>query len=147
MSELLIPFSLKNPWAFPLHGLPLRCSIPLPQGVVKNPAKELALVDEKGRDCSAQWRVLSTWNDGSARFALMDYAEAEMPPRSAQKYTLQRRGGKMAASRRTTIKVTETAEALRGIRITNAAVNIRTSKPHKNTVIHQRNCYTCHKNL
>ena len=110
--SIRLSFSLGNPWKFPLHGLPLRCSIPLPEGAVRDPAKELALLDERGRDCAAQWRVLSTWNDGSARFALMDYAEAKLPPRATRKFTLQRRAGKLKAAKRTAIKVTEDASGI-----------------------------------
>ena len=69
-----VPFRLSNPWEFPRFGVPLRASIPLPAGAVGDPAAEMALVDEQGRDVGAQWKVLSTWQDGSARFALMDYA-------------------------------------------------------------------------
>ena len=108
-----IPFSLGNPWKFPVHGLPLRCSVPLPEGFLRDPARELALVDEQGKDCAAQWRVLSTWQDGSARFALMDFAEGEMPPRTTRKYALQRRQGRLApAPKRRRIKVTQSASAL-----------------------------------
>lgn len=89
--DFKISFTLANPWKFPLHGLPLRCSIPLPEGAVNDPARELVLLDEGGADCAAQWRVLSTWNDGSARFALMDYAEAELPARTTRRLTLQTR--------------------------------------------------------
>ena len=105
--------TLANPWKFPLHGLPLRCSVPLPQGAVADPARELALTDEHGRDVGAQWRVLSTWNDGSARFALLDYAEAEVEPRTTRRYVLRRRQGKLAAAPpRPTIRVRQTAAAL-----------------------------------
>lgn len=94
------PFAIGNPWKFPLHGKPLRASIPLPRGAVRNPARELCLVDEKGRDVGAQWRVLSKWNDGSARFALMDYAEATLPPRTTRKFILkERRGAKIAKAK------------------------------------------------
>ena len=112
-NALKIPFTLCNPWKFPLHGLPLRCSVPMPQGLVTNPAKELVLADEKGRDCSAQWRVLSTWDDGSARFALMDYAEPLLPPRTTRKFTLQTRNGKpAAATKRPIIRVKNTANTM-----------------------------------
>ena len=43
----------------------------------------MALTDVQGRDVGAQWKVLSTWKDGSVRFALMDYAAAELKPRSS----------------------------------------------------------------
>ena len=107
-----IPFSLANPWKFPLHGLPLRCSVPFPQGELKDPARELALVDETGADCAAQWRVLSTWNDGSVRFALLDYAEAVLPPRTTKRYTLQSRGETSVGAPHAAITVTEDAETL-----------------------------------
>ena len=111
-SVLSIPFSLGNPWKFPLYGLPLRCSIPLPEGMVFDPVKELALVDEEGKDCAAQWRVLSTWNDGSARFALMDYAEAVLPPRASKRYTLQPRGEMPAGEPRAPITVIDNGDFL-----------------------------------
>lgn len=87
-----LSFSIGNPWKFSQYGLPFRCSIPLAQGLVRDPAAELALLDEEGRDCAAQWRVLSTWPGGSARFALLDYAEPETAPRTTRRYTLQFRG-------------------------------------------------------
>ena len=103
-----IPFSLNNPWKFPMHGIPLRCSVPLPQGFVRDPRQELALVDERGADCAAQWRVLSKWKDGSARFALMDYAEGEITPRTNRSYKLRRRDGKLATTQCAAIPVRET---------------------------------------
>jgi hypothetical protein len=87
-----LSFSIGNPWKFPQYGLPFRCSIPLAQGLVRDPAAELALLDEEGRDCAAQWRVLSSWPGGSVRFALLDYAEPETAPRTTRRYTLQFRG-------------------------------------------------------
>jgi hypothetical protein len=110
--EISIPFTLSNPWKFPLRGVPLRCSIPLPEGAVRKPARELALVDERGRDVAAQWRVLSTWNDGSVRFALMDYAAAELPPRTTRSYTLESRTAKRPPVKGATIKVRQTATTL-----------------------------------
>jgi len=111
-AELSIPFGLGNPWKFPLYGLPLRCSVPLAEGRVRDPARELALVDEQGNDCAAQWRVLSTWNDGSARFALMDYAEAELPPRANRRYELKERGTTEATQPTNAIQVTEQQDCL-----------------------------------
>ncbi|MDP7395391.1 MAG: hypothetical protein QF541_00900 [Lentisphaeria bacterium] len=108
-----ISFSLANPWKFPLYGLPLRCSVPLPEGAVQDPAGELVLIDDRdGTDCAAQWRVLSTWNDGSARFALMDYAEAEMPPRTTRTYSLVERREAPDTCERTMIAVTDDADSL-----------------------------------
>ena len=95
--KLDLPFQLNNPWKFPLHGLPLRVSIPLPQGVVRDP-RELCLVDEKGRDVGAQWQVLTTWKDGSARFALMNYAEPHLPPRTRRCYQLKRQTSRRATN-------------------------------------------------
>jgi len=100
MEQFAVTFSLGNSASHPRYGVPLRCSVPLPQGAVRDPAGELMLVDEAGEDCAAQWRVLSRWKDGSARFALMDYAEAELPPKTTRSYTLVRRpaGAASAAS-------------------------------------------------
>jgi hypothetical protein len=111
-STLDIPFQINNPWAFPVHGMPLRCSVPFPQGHIKDPAAELMLLDEKGADMAAQWRVLSKWKDGSARFALMDYAEADVPPRTAFQYRLQARDQKKAGVPRKAIRVRETSDSL-----------------------------------
>ena len=106
-------FPLGNSWKFPLHGLPLRCSVPLPEGAVVDPADELVLLDEEGRDCCAQWRVLSTWNDGSIRFALLDYAAATLPPRSTRRFSLARRAAAVTpAPAQPALRVTETAETL-----------------------------------
>ncbi len=105
-----IPFTLANPWKFPLFGLPLRCSVPLAERLVRDPRRELALTDDAGRDCGAQWRVLSTWPDGSARFALLDYAEPEVPPRTTRRYTLARRAGRPAAA--AGVRVTRTARSI-----------------------------------
>lgn len=112
VETLAIPFSLGNPWGFPLYGLPLRCSVPLPQGEVTDPAGELALVDESGVDCAAQWRVLSTWDDGSIRFALLDYAEAVLPPRTGKRYTLKPREHTPIGTPHAAITVTEDADTL-----------------------------------
>lgn len=111
-SDFKIPFVLKNPWRFALHGVPLRCSVPLPKGLVREPHSELALIDEHGNDCAAQWRVLSTWRDGTVRFALVDYAEADLPPQSAYQYVLQSRGNMARAEPRHAIRVTEIGDAL-----------------------------------
>lgn len=89
--DLAIPFALTNPWKFAQYGMPLRCSVPLPQGWVRDPMAGLALLDERGRDAGAQWRVLSRWPDGTARFALMDYAAEALPPRTTRSFTLRQR--------------------------------------------------------
>lgn len=113
MDDLSVPFTLDNPWAFALHGLPLRCSVPFPQGGVREPAQELVLTDEQGRDLAAQWRVLSSWKDGSVRFALMDYAEAVVPPQTTRRYTLGRRqGDEPTAEPAATIRVDNGEDAL-----------------------------------
>ena len=95
---LNVSFQLGNPWEFPLRGIPLRCSVPLPQGSVRDPSSDLVLLDEKGLDLGAQWRVLSRWKDGTARFALMDYSEAVIPPRTNRAYHLKRREGSSSKS-------------------------------------------------
>lgn len=111
--DIEIPFALNNPWGFPLHGLPLRCSVPLARGRVRNPGRDLVLADEQGRDCGAQWRVLSSWDDGSARFALLDYAEKHIPPRTRRQYLLKTRPEKTAAATgRGGIRVRESAATL-----------------------------------
>jgi len=105
-----LSFKLSNPWRFPILGMPLRCSIPLPQGLVNNPSSELILLDEKDHDCHAQWRVLSRWNDGSVRFALMNYAEEIIAPRKTYNYvlTLQSLAGKIKrGEKKISIKVKE----------------------------------------
>ena len=113
-----IAFTLDNPWEFPRYGMPLRCSVPLPIGIVRDPAAQLALLDEAGHDVVAQWRVLSTWNDGSARFALMDYAAGEIEPRSSRKLKLisceRRKSGQAIAEAtgRAAIKVQEDRQSL-----------------------------------
>lgn len=113
MTDINAPFSLSNPWGFPVDGRPLRCSVPLPQGAVKDPAKELVLCDAEGRDVGVQWRVLSTWKDGSARFALFDYAEPGLAPRETKRYTLtQRKGNEKPAPSRAVIQVNRTGDAV-----------------------------------
>ncbi|NQU10968.1 hypothetical protein HQ590_09275, partial [bacterium] len=111
-NDFSIPFTLANPWKFPRHGMPLRCSVPLPRGLVRDPARSLALTDEKGKDVGAQWRVLSRWPDGSVRFALMDYAATVLPPRTTRRYTLQPRAKTAPARHRPGIKVAETRDRL-----------------------------------
>lgn len=112
MNTFPIPFSLKNPWKFPLHGLPLRCSIPFPEGTLRDPAAELILLNEDGRDCEAQWRVLSSWDDGSVRFALLNYAEATIPPRETRTYEVRARDQACAHVECTSIAVTEEPDKL-----------------------------------
>jgi len=113
MKELAIPFRLENEAAFPRYGLPLRCSVPLPEGAVRDPAAELMLADADGNDCAAQWRVLSRWKDGSARFALMDYAEAVLSPKTKLAYALKNRpAGRKPAKPKHAIKVREDESAL-----------------------------------
>lgn len=112
-TDLEIPFSLNNPWAFPLYGLPLRCSVPLARGRVRHPDRQLVLVDEEDRDCGAQWRVLSRWDDGSVRFGLMDYAESCLLPRTRRAYRLRiRRKRGNAAAKRGGLRVRRTAATL-----------------------------------
>src|SRR5438105_2635611 len=82
------PFTLANPWAFPRYGMPLRCSVPIPKGQVKDPTSDLVLLDEERVDAGAQWQVLSTWPDGSTRHALMNYAEPVIQPRQTRSYRL-----------------------------------------------------------
>jgi len=111
-TSFAIPFSLGNPWKFPVTGMPLRCSVPLPPQFVTDPACDLVLVDEAGGDCAAQWRVLSRWPDGSARFALMDFAEGDIAPRARRRYTLQQRTGQLPVTPRQTMTVQEDAQTI-----------------------------------
>ncbi|MCC7193689.1 MAG: hypothetical protein IT444_13015 [Phycisphaeraceae bacterium] len=111
--KLDIPFSLSNPWEFPIHGMPLRVSVPLPRGAVRDPAKELVLLDQEGRDVQAQWRVLSKWKDGSACFALMDYSAATIAPRTQLNFKLARRLGELPkAPIQSVIKVKEDSKSI-----------------------------------
>ncbi|OGV67479.1 MAG: hypothetical protein A2498_02295 [Lentisphaerae bacterium RIFOXYC12_FULL_60_16] len=112
MQSWEVPFKLSNPWKFPLHGVPLRASIPLPEGEVRDPARELRLEDEAGHDCHAQWRILSTWKDGSARFVLMDYAQAELAPRTTRAVRVVRCNPPAAPALPAGIQVYETADTL-----------------------------------
>lgn len=104
-----VGFSVSNPWPFDRFGLPLRVSVPLAEGSVMEPGRELMLVDEAGRDVGAQWRVLSKWKDGSARFALMDYAEGKVEARKTSKLKLMRReAAGLSVAEKSRIKVTQT---------------------------------------
>jgi hypothetical protein len=83
-----LPFQIRNSQDVPLTGVPLRASVPLPQGQVHDPSRDLALIDEEGKAVAAQMKVLAPWPDGSARFVLLDYAAAELAPGESRLYTL-----------------------------------------------------------
>ncbi|MFQ6096460.1 MAG: hypothetical protein ACE5O2_01950, partial [Armatimonadota bacterium] len=51
-------------------GYPLSCGVPLPEGAVAD-VSLLSLADPAGRDLHAQIRPLSSWPDGSVRWALV----------------------------------------------------------------------------
>ena len=108
MTHIDAPFQFANPWAFEQRGLPLRCSLPFPEGAINDPTDELAFTNESGEDLAAQWTTLSRWKDGSVRFALMDYAADVVPPRTTLKYRLTRKQGSKAASPTTGITISET---------------------------------------
>jgi hypothetical protein len=51
---------------------PVRVGVPLPRGVLRDPA-QLRLLDLNGRDCPMDARVSDRWSDGSIRWALLDF--------------------------------------------------------------------------
>ena len=82
---------------------------------MRDPAAELALLNGSGQDVRAQWGVLSTWKDGSARFALMDYAAGHLPPRTSVALKLTKRDGAKAPSQapdRAAIRVQDDSKTL-----------------------------------
>jgi len=83
-----LSFTVNNPQFIEMTGVPLRASVPMPEGAITDPAKELALVDEEGRAVNAQWKVLAPWPDGSVRFVLIDYAVARMAPEESRQFRL-----------------------------------------------------------
>jgi len=83
-----LSFHITNPQEIEMTGVPLRASVPMPEGAINDPARDLALVDEQGRAVKAQWKVLAPWADGSVRFVLIDYAVAKMAPGESRKFHL-----------------------------------------------------------
>jgi len=86
--EVNLPFTVRNPHDIEMTGVPLRASVPMPEGAINDPAKELSLVDEADRAITAQWKVLAPWPDGSVRFLMVDHAVAKMAPGESRQLRL-----------------------------------------------------------
>ena len=71
-----IPLPLQTPGNLPGAGYPVRCGVPLPEGLV--PAGSLfALRDPAGRPAPAMVTETSHWRDGSVRWVLCEFPAAE----------------------------------------------------------------------
>jgi hypothetical protein len=86
-----LPLNFSNPWGFAKCGVPLRVSIPFPAGAVRDPARDLQILEGED-EIAGQWRTLSAWPDGSARFVLLDLA-SDLEPRARRALSLQMRDG------------------------------------------------------
>ncbi len=80
--------------------------VPFPAGLVKDPGR-VVLLDSDGEACPAQTRTLSSWKDGTARWALFDFAG-----RAGRTYQIDFRRGDPAPAPRRPIRISRTRERI-----------------------------------
>ncbi|MGD0946522.1 MAG: hypothetical protein ABSA52_03750 [Candidatus Binatia bacterium] len=81
---------------------PITAGVPFPQGLVTDPAR-LVVTDDSGRATPVQARVLSRWQDGSVRWALLDW-QTDLEARQTRRFRVAP-GAPVATTR--TVKVRE----------------------------------------
>lgn len=67
-----VPVRIGGLGRFPGPGVPVRCGLPLPCGMVRGSAP-VRLRDADGRDTPAQAEPAAYWHDGSIRWLLLDF--------------------------------------------------------------------------
>jgi hypothetical protein len=64
--------------------------MPFPKGFM-SPDENLQVLDDEGRPLTRQWLVTAHWDDGSVKWATVDF-QADMLPRSTRKFTVDLTG-------------------------------------------------------
>ena len=94
---LSIPFSLGNPWKFPLHGLPLRCSIPYRRGRCSIRRRSWRWWTRRGRTARRSGGALHL--ERRLRRGCADGLRGVAAARASKRYTLRPRGRRRRGSR------------------------------------------------
>jgi hypothetical protein len=90
-----VPLTVRNPLELARVHAPVTSGVPFPPGHL-TAAKNVRLLDQRGREVPVQTEVLSRWPDGSIRWLLLDF-QADAPAEGVGTYTLEYgegRGGK-----------------------------------------------------
>ncbi len=84
-----IPITVAEPSGVARSSETVRSGVPFAKGAVKS-LDELILIDFQGRPVPAQFETLSSWEDGSQRWTLLNFRES-VGANSANAYTLRTR--------------------------------------------------------
>jgi hypothetical protein len=86
-----ISLELEEPTGVARHHWPVTRGVPFPAGSLQDSA-HLRLVDESGVEVALQTKCLSTWPDGSVRWALLHF-QADLEPQARPRYRLEHGAG------------------------------------------------------
>jgi hypothetical protein len=105
-AAISIPVSITEPSGTARSGEGVHSGIPFAKGTVKS-VDELLLVDAQGKPVPVQFETLSKWDDGSQRWALLNFKES-VGPGQTKNYTLR------------TLKAGETPAVVEKVTVTDA---------------------------
>lgn len=67
-----VPITIDGLAEFPGSGVPVRCGLPLPLGLVRDPS-QVSLLGDEGQELLVQVRPTAYWHDGSLKWVLLDF--------------------------------------------------------------------------
>jgi hypothetical protein len=105
-SSLSIPVTIAEPSGVQRTGEGVHSGIPFAKGAVKS-LDDLILVDAQGKPVPVQFETLSKWDDGSLRWALLNFRET-LAANGAKSYTLRSRTQSEKAAPPERVTITDT---------------------------------------
>ncbi|MDD4888727.1 MAG: glycoside hydrolase family 127 protein [Phycisphaerae bacterium] len=108
-ADLDVPLTVVEPSGIARTDEPVSGGIPLPVGLVKDPAT-LKLVDDKGAEVPAQFSASNRWGADQSVMWLLVQAQATVPAKGSVVYHLK--SGAAAAKAASPVKVTDAADAI-----------------------------------
>jgi len=103
-----VELTVQNPNTANWTALPVTSGVPFLRGQVKNPS-QLSLQDSAGNPVPAQFVPIMTYNDGSARWVLVDF-QPTVAAGASEVYRIVRNG--TAAAHPTPIQITQDANSM-----------------------------------
>ncbi len=82
-----IPLTMEYAERLPAEPFPVSCGVPFHRGELQS-TRELALLDSNGREVPLQAKALGTWEDGSIKWALLDFLASSLNTAADQPYHL-----------------------------------------------------------
>jgi len=82
-----IKLNIENPHEWAYQHLPVTSGIPFPQGAVAS-TDNMNILNPQGEEIPGQISELARWQDGSVKWALLDF-QADLPANAALQYSLE----------------------------------------------------------